>query len=161
MIACGSSMVIRIIAKRGDAIQLVVHIKTSGKYTEPSFELVFDPVEHGGHMPVVAVLIPKGAAVTRTGNETTRLIGKRIIRLVFKWAQRRGTYENAVGVYIPLCARCGVLIVVLAVVLSHPWTLRIGHDQRVGVIFSKPFPPVLFRVQPQNFLNIADRGIVV
>src|SRR5690606_1128354 len=97
--------------------------------------------------PVVAVAIAKCTAMTRASDKSSGLVCYRIVRRIRKRSQRMVSHQYSVGIYVPFRTRSGILIVVFAVVFSHPWSFGVGTDGCVHVILSRALPSVLLRMQ--------------
>ena len=116
----------RVVGKILVAVQHAVCIKPGREQPHAALKVVVDRNAHRGRVPVVAVLVGNGAAVSRTRHKTARLGGKRVGRLQGERTQRGLGRVHAVGVGVVLCAGAGVLQIVRAIMFCHKRTLNIG-----------------------------------
>ena len=122
--ACRNLM--RVVGKILVAVQHAVRIKPGREQTHAALKVVVDRNAHRGRVPVVAVLVGNGAAVSGTRHKPARLGGKRVGRLQRERSQRGLGCVHAVGIGVVLGAGAGVLQIIRTVVLCHKRALDIG-----------------------------------
>ena len=86
-----------------------VLIEARGEQSNPPLKIVIDADAHGGGMPVIAVGIRNGTAVTRSGDEAAGLAGIGIALLQREGTKRAVAHIHTVGIGIVLGAGAGVL----------------------------------------------------
>ena len=122
--ACRDFM--RVVGKILVAVEHAVLVKPGREQPHAALKVVVDRNAHRGCVPVVAVLVGNGAAVSGTRHKPARLGGKRVGRLQRERSQRGLGCVHAVCVGVVLRAGAGVLQIVRSVVLCHERTLDIG-----------------------------------
>ena len=116
----------RVVGKILVAVEHAVLVKPGREQTHAALKVVVDRNAHRGCVPVVAVLVGNGAAVSGTRHKPARLGGKRVGRLQRERSQRGLGCVHAVGVGVVLGAGAGVLQIIRTVVLCHKRALDIG-----------------------------------
>ena len=116
----------RIVGKILVAEQHAVLVKPGREQPHATLKVVVDRNAHRGCVPIVAVLVGNGAAVSGTRHKPARLGGKRVGRLQRERSQRGLGCVHAVGVGVVLGAGAGVLQIIRTVVLCHKRALDIG-----------------------------------
>ena len=116
----------RVVGKILVAVEHAVLVKPGREQAYAAFKVVVDRNAHRGRVPVVAVLVGNGAAVSGTRHKPARLGRKRVGALQRERSQRGLGCVHAIGVGVVLGAGAGVLQIIRTVVLCHKRALDIG-----------------------------------
>jgi hypothetical protein len=93
-------------------------------------------------MPVVPILIFKGAPMARSVNKTSGLIRKGAVGHILKRSKGLLRYISPITIYLKLRARSSKLEVIFPFVLIHPAPF-IPSRMAVGIVFSWFLPAVI------------------